>query len=599
MRKRKTLTVLVFSLFSIFLIAQETVTIEGYVYEAGNRGYLNLAKVTIIDPVTGSEKALLLTDKNGVFSCELPIGKEYELFVRKDLFKQYIQPLSTVGKTAGEKVFVKCLMEREPGYIFDVTIAEKRKEPDAPANAITGATIEVYNNSTDEQLLTLIDHPKQEFKCHFNDGNHYTVLIRKKGFFNKRMEAFVNVKGCILCFEGVGEVKPSDVLTEGNKMGTLLANVELEPIIMDEGIKIENIYYEYDNSDITDAAAFELDKLINVLRINPALVVELGSHTDSRGDDDYNFKLSSARAQSAMTYIIQNGDIERHRIRYQGYGETQIKNKCKNGVSCSDQAHAENRRTELKVVGLLDIDPYENKTLKDIIEEENFEKMLAELANQEQVKVTGDEVPDFIKEQEEQKKLAANKKELDGIDGVVEQVEEMAKVEEQVLEKMPEDLERVILEDGEVKIEEAEDVVENEEKAKVEELEKLSVETKAVTEIDATKTEEYKEGKASDNALEEAVVSTEDSDKVVPEVEKTKAPTPNKIPVKMTNASDDLKVYEEPSVKTPRPTPRPLVLPEGYTGYRVEFFNSPYELPPSHEIFFSAWTYNHGSNKVW
>ena len=90
-------------------------------------------------------------------------------------------------------------MLRQPGYIFDVTLAEKADE-DTPADAVQNARIEVYNNTKGEETLVLENHPDPTFKTHFEEGNHYTILIRKKGFFNKRLEAFVNVEGCILCF---------------------------------------------------------------------------------------------------------------------------------------------------------------------------------------------------------------------------------------------------------------------------------------------------------------------------------------------------------------------------------------------------------------
>jgi len=254
MRKRTSLTVILIGLFALSIFAQGGVNVEGYVYEGGNRGYLNLAKVTILDPETGDVKGMATTDKDGKFLSILPAGKSYDVVVEKDLFEKQIEQISTVGKVDGDKVFLKVKMSRKPGYIFDVTIAEKRSSDTVVVDAITGATIEVFNNTKGESTLTLVDHPTQAFKCHFEDGNHYTVLIRKKNYFNKRMEAFVNVKGCILCFEGVGEVKPSDVLSEGNSMGTVVANVSLEPIKINEGIKIENLLYDYAKATLTDQA---------------------------------------------------------------------------------------------------------------------------------------------------------------------------------------------------------------------------------------------------------------------------------------------------------------------------------------------------------
>jgi len=77
--------------------------------------------------------------------------------------------------------------------------------------------------------------------------------------------------------------------------------------------------------------------------------IELGSHTDSRGKGDYNLTLSQKRAESAVQYIISRG-IEKNRITARGYGETQLVNKCANGVICTKEEHQLNRRTEFKIV---------------------------------------------------------------------------------------------------------------------------------------------------------------------------------------------------------------------------------------------------------
>ncbi len=82
---------------------------------------------------------------------------------------------------------------------------------------------------------------------------------------------------------------------------------------------------------------------------NPTIWIELGSHTDSRGKDSYNLTLSQKRAESAVQYIISKG-IDKNRITAKGYGETQLVNKCANGINCSDEEHQLNRRTEFKIV---------------------------------------------------------------------------------------------------------------------------------------------------------------------------------------------------------------------------------------------------------
>lgn len=119
--------------------------------------------------------------------------------------------------------------------------------------------------------------------------------------------------------------------------------------IIENKINIENIYFDLDKSRIRPDAAIELDKLVQIMKDNPELIIEAGSHTDSRQTDNYNKRLSSRRAKSTRRYIISKG-IDRKRITTKGYGETQLTNKCSDDVECTDLEHQANRRTEFIVV---------------------------------------------------------------------------------------------------------------------------------------------------------------------------------------------------------------------------------------------------------
>lgn len=83
---------------------------------------------------------------------------------------------------------------------------------------------------------------------------------------------------------------------------------------------------------------------------NPTLRVQLGSHTDSRGDNAYNLDLSEKRAKSAIDYIIASG-VPKKNISGKGYGETQLVNGCKDGTQCAEEQHQQNRRTEFLITG--------------------------------------------------------------------------------------------------------------------------------------------------------------------------------------------------------------------------------------------------------
>ncbi|MFM7682894.1 MAG: OmpA family protein [Bacteroidota bacterium] len=105
------------------------------------------------------------------------------------------------------------------------------------------------------------------------------------------------------------------------------------------------ILYNFDKYDLRPDAIEILNKVVDVMNQNPEIKVELGSHTDSRGKDAYNQKLSQKRAESAADYIAKR-ITDPSRITFKGYGETKLKNKCDDGVKCNEADHQVNRRTE-------------------------------------------------------------------------------------------------------------------------------------------------------------------------------------------------------------------------------------------------------------
>lgn len=129
-----------------------------------------------------------------------------------------------------------------------------------------------------------------------------------------------------------------------------VADLLLSAYAVDQIFRLENIYYDFNKWDIRPDAATELEKVVTFLNENPGITVELGSHTDARGSDKYNRKLSDRRAASAVDYIVSRG-INAKRIAAKGYGEMKLVNHCKNGVECTDEEHQQNRRTEIKITG--------------------------------------------------------------------------------------------------------------------------------------------------------------------------------------------------------------------------------------------------------
>lgn len=112
---------------------------------------------------------------------------------------------------------------------------------------------------------------------------------------------------------------------------------------------VENVYYALNAYKFDDAGQRVMDKVVQIMKANGTLNIEISSHTDSRADDKHNLALSQKRAKFAVDYIISKG-IDKKRLNALGYGESKLINKCGNNVTCTEEEHAQNRRTEFKVV---------------------------------------------------------------------------------------------------------------------------------------------------------------------------------------------------------------------------------------------------------
>jgi len=121
----------------------------------------------------------------------------------------------------------------------------------------------------------------------------------------------------------------------------------IEEIIVEEKIILNPIYFDFDKSNITNKAAFELDKLVAIMEKYPNMIIKAESHTDSRGPASYNKGLSDRRAKSTAQYVISKG-ISEERISGVGKGEEEPNVDCSQG--CSKEEHAQNRRSEFIIV---------------------------------------------------------------------------------------------------------------------------------------------------------------------------------------------------------------------------------------------------------
>ena len=148
--------------------------------------------------------------------------------------------------------------------------------------------------------------------------------------------------------EGVGDNTTAGTDNTDVSVGPSTLNTSTS--VGDDVYYLLHIYYDFDQSYLRDEGKSELEKLYEKMEINPDLIVEIGSHTDSRGTYNYNRRLSQRRAEAVVRWLTNRG-VDRNRLVAVGYGESRNVNDCKNNVPCSEREHQLNRRTEFRILG--------------------------------------------------------------------------------------------------------------------------------------------------------------------------------------------------------------------------------------------------------
>lgn len=204
-------------------------------------------------------------------------------------------------------------------------------------------TLEILANSKvsllDEQytiLGTTIADSNGRYTFTVICGEKYYVRAEKENYVTKEVKVTINNEN--------GDTDLPIALESSVKkvrIGDDLAKV----------LEIPIVYFDLDKSNIRKDAALELEKVLDVLNQNPNMKIDIRSHTDSRATTKYNESLSERRAKSTMKWLIDNG-ITPDRLTSKGYGESQLINKCSDGVSCTEEEHQLNRRSEFIITEL-------------------------------------------------------------------------------------------------------------------------------------------------------------------------------------------------------------------------------------------------------
>lgn len=290
-----------------------------YVYDAKTKAPIEAADLRVIK--SGVNQQLQKTGMDGSVRMCLESATDYEFKAIKEGYAANSLRFSTLTQSANPSLGLSIYLERDDNA--SIVKGVIRKEVDQqPADGVRVTLRNEKRNS--EQTVTT--GPDGSYEFDMDPNSNYTIITEKDRYTRDQNQIRTRKRG---------EVVQNDVGIYGEG----------------DVFRLENIYYDFDKFFIRPDAARELDRVALLLKKYPGMTIELRSHTDSRANEEYNYKLSERRARAAYDYLVRRG-ISPARMIAKGYGESQPVNECTDGENCSEKEHSLNRRTEFKIIAV-------------------------------------------------------------------------------------------------------------------------------------------------------------------------------------------------------------------------------------------------------
>ncbi|MCP9766831.1 flagellar motor protein MotB [Lacihabitans sp. LS3-19] len=292
------------------------------VYDAVTR--LPLADTELRMVKNGVNKQRYITNSSGYTSACIEAGSDFEFKALKEGYEAATITYGTMSQSLSKQQQLKLYLEpsKRP-LVRGRIVSEVDQRP------IAGATVTLENerDGSTEVVITGVDG---RYAFQPDRDGRYSVTAVKDNYATNT--------------ESLGKIK--------NSKKNFAIEQDFGMIGEGDIFRIENIYYDLDKSEIRADAKKEIDnKVLPILKKYPDISIELRSHTDSRASDEYNMRLSQARAKSVVDYLLKKG-ISPNRLVAKGYGETELVNDCDDQTKCSESDHQQNRRTEFKVLAV-------------------------------------------------------------------------------------------------------------------------------------------------------------------------------------------------------------------------------------------------------
>ncbi|NVO01219.1 MAG: OmpA family protein [Bacteroidetes bacterium] len=314
-----------------------TLTVTGTAIDKQTKKTLDQTLV-VLKEESGENIAEITTGTDGFYKFEIDPGSSYKIIGTKISYSNDENSFKGIIPEGKTEIVADLFMQQNDFSLYCLVTDKKTTQP------LEGVSVKIIDKKTGLELFTFKTNSSGDFRqklenAKLNDQLLYLIEINKTGYLGKT----VNYSKVI---DKPGEIaihNEIDISLDAITVGADLAKI----------ININPIYFDLSKWNIRPDAAFELDKIVKVMKENPNMVVELGSHTDCRSSAAFNMDLSDKRAKTSAAYIISKG-IEKSRIYGKGYGETKLVNDCGcEGTvksDCDEVRHQQNRRTEFVII---------------------------------------------------------------------------------------------------------------------------------------------------------------------------------------------------------------------------------------------------------
>ncbi|MCP9754207.1 flagellar motor protein MotB [Lacihabitans sp. CCS-44] len=285
---------------------------------------LPLANTELRMVKNGVNKQGYITNSLGEASLCLESGADFEFKAFKEGYDVGTITYGTMSQSLSKQQHLKIYLEpaRRP-LVKGRIVSEVDQMP------IAGATV-TLENERDGSVAMVITGVDGRYAFQPDRDGRYSVSAVKDNYATNT--------------ENIGKIKNSKKNYSVERNFGMIGEGDI--------FRLDNIYYDLDKSEIRADAKRELDnKVIPVLKKYPDLQIELRSHTDSRASEEYNQRLSAARARSVADYLVSRG-VSSDRLVASGYGESELVNECDDSAKCEENAHQANRRTEFKILAV-------------------------------------------------------------------------------------------------------------------------------------------------------------------------------------------------------------------------------------------------------